>query len=94
MTALESVYQASHIKRSRATKHEVIRRRIDLLTIVADMKPMTVRQVYYQATVRGLVEKTEAGYDKVQTDLAEASEREMLKMFVQQGTTDLTAGAA
>jgi hypothetical protein len=33
------------------------------------MKPMTVRQVFYQATVRGLVEKSEAGYAKVQTDL-------------------------
>ena len=33
------------------------------------MKPMTVRQVFYQATVRGIIEKTEAGYTKVQTDL-------------------------
>ena len=30
---------------------------------------MTVRQVFYQATVRGLVEKEESGYTKVQTDL-------------------------
>ncbi len=30
---------------------------------------MTVRQVFYQATVRGVVEKSEAGYTKVQTDL-------------------------
>lgn len=28
---------------------------------------MTVRQVFYQATVRGIIEKTEAGYDKVQS---------------------------
>jgi hypothetical protein len=67
----EALYQASHIKRSRATKDEVIRRRIDLLTIVADMKPMTVRQVFYQATVRNVVEKSEAGYNKVQTDLVQ-----------------------
>ncbi len=33
------------------------------------MKPMTVRQVFYQATVHNLVEKSEAGYSKVQTDL-------------------------
>ena len=33
------------------------------------MQPMTVRQVFYQATVKGVVEKTEAGYIKVQTDL-------------------------
>ena len=37
---------------------------------MSEMKPMTVRQVFYQATVRGLVEKTEGGYAKVQTDLA------------------------
>ena len=30
---------------------------------------MSVRQVFYQATVRNLVEKNEAGYSKVQTDL-------------------------
>ena len=42
-----------------------------LLNIVANMRPMTVRQVFYQATVRGIVEKTENGYAKVQTDLAE-----------------------
>ena len=30
---------------------------------------MTVRQVFYQATVRGIVEKAESGYAKVQTDL-------------------------
>ena len=30
---------------------------------------MTVRQVFYQATVRGIVEKSEAGYSKVQVDL-------------------------
>lgn len=45
-------------------------RRMALLDIVIEMKPMTVRQVFYQATVRGLVDKTEGGYAKVQTDLA------------------------
>ena len=38
-----------------------------LLDIAEAMQPCTVRQVFYQATVRGLVEKTEAGYAKVQT---------------------------
>lgn len=42
--AVISVYRASHIKRSRATKLEVERRREILLEIVAEMKPMTVRQ--------------------------------------------------
>ena len=39
------------------------------LTVNAMEPPMTVRQVFYQATVHGLVEKTESGYGKVQTDL-------------------------
>jgi hypothetical protein len=39
------------------------------LEIVKAMKPMTVRQVFYQATVRGIIEKSELGYGKVQTDL-------------------------
>lgn len=65
-----AVYQASQIKaRSRSTKAEVEARRAALLDIVVSMHPMTVRQVFYQATVRGIVEKTEGGYCKVQTDL-------------------------
>ncbi len=37
----------------------------ELLDIISEQRPMTVRQVFYQATVRGLIEKTEAGYTKV-----------------------------
>jgi hypothetical protein len=66
-----STYQASPIRRERATKDEVEQRRQGLFEIVAAMRPMTVRQVFYQATVRGLVEKSEAGYNKVQTDLVQ-----------------------
>lgn len=69
MTA--AVYEASHIKRNRATREEVLGRRQHLRNIVADMRPMTVRQVYYQATVRNIIDKTEAGYNKVQTDLVQ-----------------------
>lgn len=67
----DASYEASHIKRRRSTKVEVERRRDDLFAIVAAMEPMTVRQVFYQATVRDLVEKSEAGYAKVQTDLVQ-----------------------
>jgi hypothetical protein len=42
------------------------------------MKPMTVRQVFYQATVRNIVEKSEAGYTKVQTDLVQMRRAGML----------------
>jgi hypothetical protein len=67
MTA--AAYETSPIKRVRATKAEVGERREALLAIIDDGKPMTVRQVFYQATVRGLIEKAESGYAKVQTDL-------------------------
>ena len=70
MNALE-IYQASPIKRHRATKADMQARHSALWRIVSAMKPMTVRQVYYQATVRNIVEKTEAGYNKVQTDLVQ-----------------------
>lgn len=63
------VYPASPIKRIRATRSEVEQRKAALLAIVAEIEPATVRQVFYQATVRGVVDKTEAGYGKVQTDL-------------------------
>src|SRR6516165_10470858 len=62
-------YPTRQIKRQRATKAEVETRREALLDIIDDGKPMTVRQVFYQATVHGLVEKAETGYAKVQTDL-------------------------
>lgn len=63
------IYPASPIKRRRATKAEVAARRQALLDIVSSMRPMTVRQVFYQASVRGIIDKTEADYDKVQNDL-------------------------
>ena len=62
-------YLANPIKRVRATKDAVEKRRLALYNIVANIQPMTVRQVFYQATVKSVVEKTEAGYTKVQTDL-------------------------
>ena len=69
--APDGVYQASRIKRVRSTKVEMASRQQALYDIVRAMKPMTVRQVFYQATVRHLVEKTEGGYSKVQTDLVD-----------------------
>lgn len=68
-TIQNPVYEASPIKRRRSSKGEVEHRRERLLEIIAAQRPMTVRQVFYQATVHGLVEKAETGYAKVQTDL-------------------------
>src|SRR5262249_40298860 len=67
MTA--ATYEPSPVKRERATKAEVEERRDALSWIIYGGRPMTVRQVFYQATVRGLVEKAETGYGKVQLDL-------------------------
>lgn len=71
MSAIAEVYEASPIRRNRATKAQVEYRRLKLMGIIAEMQPMTVRQVFYQATVHNLVEKSEAGYNKVQTDLVQ-----------------------
>jgi hypothetical protein len=68
MTVLPD-YPACLIKR-RATKLEMQLRLAELRSIVETMRPMTVRQVFYQAVVRNIVEKTEQGYDKVQVALA------------------------
>ncbi len=59
------VYAASHIKRRRATRAEMEARAEALIDIVLEISPCTVRQVFYQATVRGVIEKTEGGYAKV-----------------------------
>jgi hypothetical protein len=57
--------------KGRATVAEVEELQRALYAIVEEQQPMTVRQVFYQATVHGLVEKTESGYDKVQRILAD-----------------------
>ena len=71
MNQRTKVYVPSPTKRYRVTRAELQRRREGLLAIVAEQRPMTVRQVFYQATVHGIVEKTEGGYRKVQVDLVE-----------------------
>lgn len=53
----------------RATKTAMAARDEALVRIATDIQPCTVRQVFYQATVWGVVEKTEAGYDQVQRAL-------------------------
>jgi hypothetical protein len=69
MSAVSPIYPTSQIKRHRATKAEVEQRRIALYYIIEAMKPMTVRQVFYQASVKGIVDKSESGYNKIQADL-------------------------
>jgi len=68
MSAAE-LYQPRTIKRQRATRDEADQRRARLVALTEEKRPATVRQIFYAATVEGLVEKTEAGYAKVKTDL-------------------------
>ena len=74
-----SGYRPSAIKRrgrpKGATRAAIEARRSALIEIVEAQAPMTVRQVFYRATVEGLVEKSEAGYAAVQDDLAKLRRR-------------------
>lgn len=71
MTAVDAVYETSHIRRPRASAADMAERYEALLAIVSSMRPMTVRQVFYQASVQELVEKSESGYAKVQRALVD-----------------------
>jgi hypothetical protein len=76
MSAAE-LYPASRIKRCRATRDEMSTRRRRIREIVERDQPMTVRQVFFQAVVHGIVGKAETEYDKVQdllTDLRRSGE--------------------
>jgi hypothetical protein len=66
------VYGASTIKRrQRATRSKMDRRAKDIRGIVEEIRPCTVRQVFYQAVVRGVVPKTEKDYRRVQRMLVQ-----------------------
>jgi hypothetical protein len=58
-------------KRKRATSQEMELWHYNLMAISRELKPATVRQVFYQCTVRGLIEKTEKGYKRVAKGLAD-----------------------
>jgi hypothetical protein len=57
--------KASPIKRIRRTKAEINGIRGGIYAILSELRPMTVRQVYYQCVSRGIIEKTEPEYDTV-----------------------------
>jgi hypothetical protein len=59
------VYASCRTKR-RATKVEMIERRSEIVRILEDIYPASVRQTFYQAEIAGIVDKTELGYEKVQ----------------------------
>lgn len=57
-----AVYKPSPVKRYRRTKAEIEALKSALYEIVRDQQPVTVRQVFYQAVSRGLIEKSEREY--------------------------------
>jgi hypothetical protein len=62
-----SVYGPRTLKRSRphSSKDQMATFYDALIAIVNEQPPMTVRQAFYQAEVKGLVKKGESGYRKV-----------------------------
>ena len=52
----------SPIKRRRRTAAEMDRIREAIYTITSAMHPMSVRQVFYQLTTQGVIQKTEKEY--------------------------------
>jgi hypothetical protein len=62
-------YGTSPVKRQRRTKAEIRALRDAIYSVVEEMQPMTVRQVFYQLEVREAVPKSEEGYDAVQRQL-------------------------
>jgi len=61
-------YDASHVKRRRATKKEMEERAEFLIDYASEHGPVTVRGLYYQAEVHGVpgIDKTDSSYAKVQ----------------------------
>jgi hypothetical protein len=53
------------VSRIRRTKAEMNELASSLLDIIEQIRPATVRQVFYQATVQGLIPKTEEAYNGV-----------------------------
>ncbi|MFJ1293233.1 hypothetical protein ACEPPZ_14295 [Paracoccus yeei] len=66
-----TVYKASPIKRRRASRDEMEERAEFLIDYAHKHGPVTVRQLFYAATVAGVagIDKTEAGYNKVQVQV-------------------------
>jgi hypothetical protein len=65
---MTAVYEASRIKRRRATKDEMAERAEFLVAYAEEHGPITVRGLYYQAEVANVpgIDKTESSYGKVQ----------------------------
>jgi hypothetical protein len=73
-------YRACPIRRSRRTRAAIDDIKRAIIEVVGEDPPMTVRQVFYQLVVRGVIEKTEAEYQgtviRLLTDMRLAGEIE------------------
>jgi hypothetical protein len=78
MTLAENLSPIGDKKRARITKAGLRDRRQALYDICCEFQPASVRQVFYQATVRGLIPKLEVGYQKIKTDLVDMRRAGML----------------
>jgi hypothetical protein len=63
---LDDFYETRPAKRKRATKAEMNERADFVAHFTREFAPVTVRQVFYAATVNYIIEKTEDGYSKIQ----------------------------
>src|SRR5262249_38706305 len=57
-------YEACPIKRPRRSKAEIEDLKSSIYAVVERHPPMTVRQVFYQLVVRGVLEKSERAYQR------------------------------
>lgn len=65
-----AVYGASPVKRrKRSTKAEMLEFRQAIFEITAEVKPATVRHIYYRLVAADVIDKTESDYRRVQNEL-------------------------
>jgi hypothetical protein len=65
------VYGAGRIRRHRATRAEMEARKDSIFEIVAANQPTGIRFTYYTAVAKGIIPKTDNGYNKVQRAILE-----------------------
>jgi hypothetical protein len=74
----DAVYGACTIKRFRRTKSAIATIRESIHKVLVEANPQTVRQVFYALTVRGVIKKAEAEYQRtvvrLLTEMREAGE--------------------
>lgn len=78
---MTNLYDASIIKpkRKRATKTEMQERQQFCIDFAKEFHPVIVRQIYYAAEVRGIVPKTDSGYNMIQRQCLKARRAGKLK---------------